>query len=135
MLKCLSNNKAEILVESEFPSTLAVLLSAIKHFLYSTDKGDTSDTHILQNSSHFFLFYIQRKANFSCILLNYESFYLLHHKFIVVFMCCRFLRGTWREWPTTSHYPLQKLGVLGGDDGLAAADADVSEDPQVDASR
>lgn len=36
MLKCLSNNKAEILVESEFPFTLAVLLSGIKHFLYST---------------------------------------------------------------------------------------------------
>lgn len=35
----------------------------------------------------------------------------------------------------TSHYPPQKLGVLGGDDGLAAADADVSEDPQVDTPR
>lgn len=54
-------------------------------------------------------------------------------------MCSRFLRSTWREppraRPTTSHYPLQKLGVFGGDDGLAAADADVCEDPQVDASR
>lgn len=54
-------------------------------------------------------------------------------------MCGRFLKSTWREppcpRPTTLHYPLQKLGVLGGDDGLAAAEADVSEDPQVDASR
>lgn len=35
----------------------------------------------------------------------------------------------------TSHYPLQKCHVFGDDDGLAAADADVSEDPQVDAAR
>lgn len=61
-------------------------------------------------------------------------------------MCSWFLRSTRRCFhpkereasrarPTASHYPLQQLGVLGGDDGLAAADADVSEDPQVDASR
>lgn len=35
----------------------------------------------------------------------------------------------------TSHDPLQKRHVFGDGDGLAAADADVSEDPQVDAAR
>lgn len=36
---------------------------------------------------------------------------------------------------TNSHHPLQKRHVFGDDDGLAAADADVSEDPQVDDAR
>lgn len=40
-----------------------------------------------------------------------------------------------RVQPTTSLCPLQQLQGFGNGDGPAAANADVSEDPQVDAAR